>query len=595
MCGIIACRTIQPAVEYLCTGLRRLEYRGYDSVGVALQTATAEVAHLRTVERIGALDELVRGWSGAPLNGVGIGHTRWATHGLVSEENAHPHADCNRRIFVAHNGIILNADQLRDELTRSGHRIATAVDSEVLSHLIEDALSEHRDLFKAVQTGLTRVQGTWAIAVLERGTGRIVVASNGSPLLVAHSAHGVFAASDIAAIVDWTDEFQVLGDGDVVELVDGGQWVRAEADSVPLISRRCSWQGRDADLNGYSDFMAKEINEQPAAACRVIDDLGTSIDSGELWTDRGLGTFDRLKIIGCGTSMNAGLVIGNVVRRLGRIPVTCTIASEAADDIPETGQLTLAISQSGETADVLQALTSDAIGGAPLVALTNNQHSSLARRADAVLNCDAGPEIGVAATKTFVCQVIAGAALMISGLSATGRIDRSAAARLTDDLRRLPEKLAAALNVAQCRVPPLIEELSDCAGFIFIAKGSGLPYAAEGALKLKELTYRWAEHYPAGELKHGPLALIGAGTPVVVVDNGDTRLRANMAEIAARGGQLLTIGSADSAIDVASDPSAAWGPLEATVPLQVLARTLALSLGHDVDKPRNLAKSVTVQ
>jgi glutamine---fructose-6-phosphate transaminase (isomerizing) len=513
----------------------------------------------------------------------------------VTEANAHPHVDCTGRIYLVHNGIVENVHDLRRDLTRAGHRIATSVDSEVLSHLIEHELRRAGDLFEAVQNALTRVHGSWAIAVLEQGTGRIVVAALGSPLLVARSRHGDFAASDIAAIADWAEDFRVLDDGDIVELRDGGRWVRGGLASAPVTVGRCDWRGRDVDLNGYSDFMAKEIDEQPAVAARVLDKLAGFVTSGALWTDTGLASFDRLRVIGCGTSLNAGQVIGNLVRRLGGIPVTFTIASEAGEETPDEGQLCLAISQSGETADVLHAVGTDAIAGAPLLALTNNSHSSLARRADAVLSCGAGPEIGVAATKTFVCQIIAGAALMISALVATSRVDARAAARLTDDLRRLPEQIASAIRVAKCDIPPLAEELQDCGGFIFVARGSGLPYAAEGALKLKELTYRWAEHYPAGELKHGPLALISKGTPVVVVDNGNPKIISNIAEINARGGRVITIGSAGSTVNVVDSPYAPWGPLESTVPLQILARTMALALGHDVDKPRNLAKSVTVE
>jgi glucosamine--fructose-6-phosphate aminotransferase (isomerizing) len=256
--------------------------------------------------------------------------------------------------------------------------------------------------------------------------------------------------------------------------------------------------------------------------------------------------------------------------------------------------LCLAISQSGETADVLHALASRKTDE-PVLALTNNAHSTLARRADAFITCAAGPEIGVAATKTFVCQVIAGAALMLSALVATKRLSTMSAAQLVDDLRRLPDQLAAAGTVAKCLVPPIAEELSAASGFIFIARGTGLPYAAEGALKLKELTYRWAEHCPAGELKHGPLALIETGTPVVVVDNGDPKLTANVAEVTARGGRIISIGSTGSTVPVVGNVVAPWGPLESVIPLQILARTLALALGQDVDKPRNLAKSVTVE
>ena len=595
MCGIIACRTHGPAIDYLRIALRRLEYRGYDSVGVAVQTIAGDVARLRTVERIGALDRLVREWAGPQFDGVGIGHTRWATHGSVTEGNAHPHIDCTGQISLVHNGIIENAVSLRDALTGAGHRFATSVDSEVLCHLIEDERQRCGDLFEAVQIALTRAEGSWGLAVLEQGSGRIVVAAHGSPLLVAHTAQGDFATSDIAAVADWVEEFRVLEDGDVVDLTSTNRWSHRGAVTMPPATTRCTWRGRDADLNGYTDYTAKEIDEQPEVVTRVLDELGDGIANGTLWAGLGLLPFQRLHVIGCGTSLNAGQVIGNVVRRLGGIPVTCSVGSEAAEEIPQPDTLSLAISQSGETADVLHAVESRAVAESPLLALTNNSHSTLVRRADAVVTCAAGPEIGVAATKTFVCQIVVGAALMISALVAMDRLATTSAVRLVDDLRRLPDQLAAACTTAKCVVPPIAEELTTASGFVFIGRGTGLPYAAEGALKLKELTYRWAEHYPAGELKHGPLALISAGTPVVVIDNADPKLGANVAEVQARGGRIISIGSAGSTVPVVDSPHAPWGPLATAVPLQILARTLALALGRDVDKPRNLAKSVTVE
>jgi glucosamine--fructose-6-phosphate aminotransferase (isomerizing) len=525
---------------------------------------------------------------------VGIGHTRWATHGPATESNAHPHTDCTGRISLVHNGIIENANALRHALTTSGHRFATTVDSEVVCHLIEDQLKISADLLDAVQAALTPLEGSWALAVLEEQTGRVVVAAQQSPLLIAHTSLGDFAASDIAAVADWVDEFRALEDGEVVELTGNDGWHNRSVGAVAPLMARCVWRSHDADLNGYVDYMAKEIDEQPAAASRVLDELGGGVANGALWSNLGLAPFDRLQVIGCGTSLNAGHVIGNLVRRLGGPPVSFTVASEAAEEVLEPRTLCLAISQSGETADVLYALASRK-ADAPVLALTNNPHSTLARRADAFITCAAGPEIGVAATKTFVCQVIAGAALVISALVATKRLSTASASQLVDDLWCLPDQLAAAGTVAKCLVPPIAEELGAATGFVFIARGSGLPYAAEGALKLKELTYRWAEHYPAGELKHGPLALIGTGTPVVVVDNGDPKLATNVAEVEARGGRIISIGPSGSTIPVLDNPVAPWGPLGSVIPMQILARTLGLALGWDVDKPRNLAKSVTVE
>ena len=594
MCGIVACRTPAPAIDYLLIALRRLEYRGYDSVGVAVQTTRGDVVRLRTVGRISDLGRAVRDWTGPELNGVGIGHTRWATHGPATKTNAHPHTDCTGRISLVHNGIIENADTLRCALMTSGHHFATSVDSEVLCHLIEDQLNLSGDLLDAVETALTPLEGSWALAVLEERTGRIVVAARRSPLLIAHSGLGDFASSDIVAVADWVDEFRVLEDGDVVELNGVNGWHNDGVGAVAPVTARCMWRSGDADLNGHADYMAKEIDEQPAAAARVLDDFGDAIANGKLWRELGLAPFDRLQVIACGTSLNAGRVIRNAVRRLGGLPANVIVASEAAEEIVEPCTLRLVISQSGETADVLNALDSGVRGDPPLLALTNNSHSTLARRADAVVTCSAGPEIGVAATKTFVCQIVAGVAVMVSALVTAGRLSARDACRLVDELRRLPDRLAAASAVAKCVVPAIAEAHTEASGFVFIARGTGLPYAAEGALKLKELSYRWAEHYAAGELKHGPLALIGNGTPVVVVDNADPKLAINVAEVRTRGGRIISIGSAGSTVPVVGDPAAPWGPIESALPLQILARNLALALGHDVDKPRNLAKSVTV-
>jgi glutamine---fructose-6-phosphate transaminase (isomerizing) len=594
MCGIIACRTHTPAIDYLLVALGRLEYRGYDSVGIAARTTAGEVVRMRTVKRIGALDDAVRSWTGATFDGVGIGHTRWATHGPATEANAHPHVDCTGRISIVHNGIIENAGELRLGLRRAGHDVVTEVDSEVIAHVIEDRMATSDDLVGAVRSTLTALRGSWALAVLDEQTGRIVVAAHRSPLLIAHTRHGDFAASDIAAVADWADEFRALEDGEVVELTGHNGWMNHGTGETITRLIPCAWTTGDVTLNGRADYMAKEIDEQPAAVARVVDEFAGGVADGTLWRSLGLAPFDRVEVIGCGTSLNAGRVIANALGRAGRLPARVTVASEADAEIAEPNTLRLAISQSGETADVLNA-TGQPRRTANLLALTNNPHSTLARDADAVLTCLAGPEIGVAATKTFVCQIVAGVAVVVSALVDTGRLSPAAARALVDDLRRLPDRLAAAATVAKCAVPPIIDELVDASGFIFIARGSGLPYAAEGALKLKELSYRWAEHYPAGELKHGPLALVEDGTPVVVVDNGDPRLAMNVAEVCTRGGRVVSVGTPGGTVPVACDPAAAWGPIESVLPLQILARDLALALGRDVDRPRNLAKSVTVE
>jgi glutamine---fructose-6-phosphate transaminase (isomerizing) len=593
MCGIVACRTGTDTVSYLLPALRRLEYRGYDSVGIAVRTVTGGTARLRTVNRIDALDTEVTQWAGPDFDGAGIGHTRWATHGHVTIDNAHPHADCSGRITIVHNGIIENADALRRGLAAQGHRFASTVDSEVIAHLVEDQLRGDDDLPAAVRAATSVLEGSWAVAVLDAVTGRVVVTARRSPLLVARTPLGDFAASDIAAIGEWVDQYRVLADGAVVELLDAAG-AAAENPEMSADLVRCIWGARDTDLGSYVDHMAKEIDEQPAAAARLLDDIGDHIADGRLWQDTGLPPFTRLQVLGCGTSLNAGHVLAILTRRLGGVPAQLSVASEAGGDIVEPGTLCLAMSQSGETADVLQALGRYA-GGDGLLALTNSRYSTLARHADAVVDCSAGPEIGVAATKTFVCQVVAGSAVLISALVATGRIPRSTARALADDLKRLPGSLASAVALARDTVPAVTESVSDATGFLFIGRGTAVPYAAEGALKLKELTYRWAEHYPAGELKHGPLALIGSGTPVVALHSGDRKLAANIAEVQTRGGRVISVGPTDGDIPVPGDPAAPWGPLESVVGLQMLARTLGLALGWDVDKPRNLAKSVTVE
>lgn len=592
MCGIIACRTSGSATDYLLEALRSLEYRGYDSVGLAVRGDDGEVRRARSTRRTSDLAARVAalGFAGT----AGVGHTRWATHGVVNEQNAHPHQDCSGGVNVVHNGIIENAPALRARLVADGHRFTSDVDSEVICHLIEEGARRGGDLLTSVLQATSEISGSWAFVVLESATGRLIGAATHSPLVVGHSPHGDFLASDVAAIAPWCEEYRVVEDGSVVDLTGTGGWLRKGRPVKPPAPVSTSWTGTAHSLEDGQDNMGAEIAEQPQVTGRLLDTLLPSVADGSLWRELDLRPFTRLRVLGCGTSLNAGRVIAGCLRSLGGMPSTIEVASEFVNDVIEPGTLTLAISQSGETADVLNALDSLDTETSQVLALTNNPHSSLARRARAVIECSAGTEVGVAATKTFVCQVVAGACLAVSSLVALGRLDTVSAHLVADYLARTPERLGRAIDIAQARVPALLDGLLDDEGFIFLGRGSAVPYAAEGALKLKELAYRWAEHYPAGELKHGPLALVDAGTPVIVIDNGDPRLAGNIAEVMTRGARVIEIGGSGSPIPVIDSGIAPLGPLEAVVPLQLLARLLALTLGRDVDKPRNLAKSVTV-
>lgn len=593
MCGIIACRTTGDAVDYLVTGLKHLEYRGYDSAGIAVSAADGSTAVFRTTQRVTALTSLVAAWEGPAFGAAGIGHTRWATHGGVSVTNAHPHQDCQRRLSVVHNGIIENAQTLREELEHLGHHFTSEVDSEVLCHLIEEALPIAGTLPEAVALTTRQLDGSWAFVVLDGMTGTMVATAHRSPLLLASSDTGVFLASDISAVARWVEQYQILDDGVIVEIAAELNWTRDGSPISPPRSIDCPPRSIGRASPDRDDHMAGEIDEQPEAAARILESIGGGIANGALWSGLGLAPFERIRMLACGTSLNAGHIIGSSLSRLGGLGYSCVVASEAAGSVIEPGTLTLAISQSGETADVLRAVE-ESPDGTPILGLVNNMNSTLARSVDAVLGCAAGAEIGVAATKTFVCQVLMGTGLMVSALVSFGRISPHRAWELVDDLYGTPERLACAIAAARKTIPVIAGEVVDASGFIFLGRGSAVPYAMEGALKLKELTYRWAEAYPAGELKHGPLALVERGTPVVVVDNGDPRLPGNIAEVRARGGNVIGFGQSGSRIEIPLSGIDTCGPLEAVVPLQMLALTLATDLGLDVDKPRNLAKSVTV-
>ncbi|KTR24963.1 glutamine--fructose-6-phosphate transaminase (isomerizing) [Curtobacterium citreum] len=608
MCGIIAARVTDDATPYLLDGLERLEYRGYDSVGVAVRTAAGTIETVRSVSRVGDLRARVAEHAAtvpvaSAATGAGIAHTRWATRGAVSERNAHPHADCSGRISIVHNGTIANAGRLRTSLEAQGHVFRSEGDSEVVAHLVERALTVDPDLMLAVQLTAAQLEGSWAVVVLDARDGRMVAAAHRSPLVVARSDRGDFVASDVGAIAPWCETFVPLRDGDVVELGEAWSWSSGGL-AVPVpFPTPAPFAADTPDRGDHADHMAKEIGEQPTVVATILDRVGRRTVDGSTWAGLGLPAFDRLAVVACGTSLHAGQVVAGVLRRLGGVPTDVVAASESDQVVLAPGTLVVAISRSGETADVLRALDRFEDRN-PVLALTNGVHSSLARRADAVLDCDAGPEVGVTATKTFTAQVVVGVTAVVSALVASGRLDPARAAALVDELAELPGRMAAAAAVAADRVPLLAATVRDAPGFLFLGRGPGLPYAAEGALKTTELSYRWAQAHPAGELKHGPLALVDEGIPVVVVDHGDHRLRADVAEVRARGALVVTIGGADSDVPALTASrnatadlawgrgTAPWGPVEAVVPLQMLARELALQAGCDVDKPRGTARAV---
>ena len=602
MCGVVAFHGREPALPVLLDGLRRLEYRGYDSTGVALNSGDAPLLVYRAAGRLRHL------LGALPATGVsartGIGHTRWATHGRPSLANAHPHTDCTGRIAVVHNGTLDNATALRAELVSAGHVITTEVDSELITHLIEDQLTaspvdgaqgEDQRLATAVAAAVRRMRGSWALAVTVEGFDAVVVARHRSPLLVGESADMRMASSDQLGFDPRVRAVRELADGDIVVLGKECAWFDREGRPTrPGAAWTTAPRHADVELAGAADFTAKEIHEQAATAGRLTDTVAGHLHEGRLLRDLGVPARGRVRLVACGSSAYAAQVIANTLTAM-RIPTTVVIASEHAVTVSEPDTLTIALSQSGETADVLTAL--DAWTD-PVLAITNNPQSTLARRADAVLGLGCGQEIGVAATKSFTAQVIAGSAVALSLGAGLGMISGADLTRVEDVLTGIPGRLAATDRQVAGPAAELAAALAQQQGWIYVSRGAGVPYALEGALKLKELAYRWTEALPAGELKHGPIALIQPGTPVVVVTAEPVeRLAVNTMEIAARGAHIITIGAGEDATLPVVTPlrQPPWGPLEAVIALQHIARQVARQLGLDVDHPRNLAKSVTVE
>ncbi|PYN46148.1 MAG: glutamine--fructose-6-phosphate transaminase (isomerizing) [Candidatus Rokuibacteriota bacterium] len=585
MCGIVGYVGHQDAVSFILPGLRRLEYRGYDSAGIA--TVSGQSLDIRkTTGKIADLEALIA--SDRPEGALGVGHTRWATHGRPSDTNAHPHIDCQSRLAVVHNGIIENYRELRKTLAADGHRFRSQTDTEVIAHVIERYQAD--GLVAAVQRAAQDLQGAFAVVCVAASAPRTLVAfrRGSSPLVVGYGRGEMFLASDVPALLGRTREILVLEDGELAVLTADDIILR-RFDGAPVrrSPRTVDWDGEAAEKSGYSHFMLKEICEQPEAVQNTIRDRvdvdGADIRIPELGLkDRELTGLNRLCFVACGTSWHAALVGKYLVEAFARLPVEVDIASEFRYRRPvvDSRVLTVPISQSGETADTLAALREARDQGSRAVAICNVVGSSLAREADGVVYTRAGIEIGVASTKAFTSQLVAVTLLALKLGLARGFVDPSMVRQVVKGLMELPELLSIVLRQSEA-IREIAEHFVDRHHFLYLGRGLLFPLALEGALKLKEISYIHAEGYPAGEMKHGPIALIDSRMPVVVIavaTEGDTEI-----------GNI-----ADYVIPV--PPSLEWlQPHLVAIPLQLLAYHMAVLRGCDVDQPRNLAKSVTVE
>ena len=613
MCGIIAYIGNKDAYPVLLEGLRRLEYRGYDSAGIAVACAGNAIKRLRVAGRVGELASLVQ--RNVPFGKTGIAHTRWATHGRPTESNAHPHADCQGEVMVVHNGIIENYSHLKEALVREGHTFSSETDSEVLSHLVERELrsKDVHSLEEAVANTLHRIRGTFGIAVIfAKEPEKIVIAKKGSPVLLGIGDGAFFAASDGAALVQHTRSIVYLGDEELAILRPDGyevrnMWHMRVAKPIEILEGTVE----DAEKGGFSHFMAKEINEIPevirnALRGRILFKEGTAKVSALDDLDIRMQSIDRILLTACGTSYYAGLAGKYMIEECSGLPVEVWYASELryASHTLTPRTLVVAVSQSGETADTLEALREAKRKNAPTLAIVNVVGSSIAREAGAGIYNHAGPEISVASTKAFVSQL---AILALFAVWA-GRKRNLSLARGQDILReiqQLPRKVEHIFHSIPM-IKTVAQTYANNNNFLYVGRKYSWPVALEGALKLKEITYAHAEGYAAGELKHGPLALVTDSFPCVAIALSDSvyeKSISNIQEIKARGGTVIAIASegdttiSSHANDVLFIPRTLemLSPLLAVVPLHLFAYYMACERGRDVDKPRNLAKSVTVE
>ena len=608
MCGIIGYIGTRGATPLLLEGLKRMEYRGYDSAGVAVMNGSG----VETRKAAGKISELELALAANPVNGdMGIGHTRWATHGVPNECNAHPHVDCKGDIAVVHNGIIENSGTLKQGLEARGHEFASDTDTEVIAHLIEEAFDGN--LEDAVIEALWQIEGTYGIAVVSsKDRNKIVAARKGSPLLIGLGEGEYYVASDVSAILAQTREVVYLDDGDVAVLTREGYTIlNQRAQQLERRVSKIDWDLDQIERGGFDHFMLKEIFEQPATVenCmrgRLLLDQGTSKLGGLNMTDEELLKFDNVLITACGTSWHSALIGEHMLENLARIPVEVEYASELRyrNPIVTDKTLCIVISQSGETADTLAAMREAKSRGARTYGIVNVVGSTIARESDGGIYVHAGPEIGVASTKAFTSQVIA-LLLFTLKLARLRNLSMVDGKEIIEEMLKLPAKIQDILDRAG-DVEKIAEDFKNAQNFLYLGRGYSFPTALEGALKLKEISYIHAEGYPAAEMKHGPIALIDEKMPVVFITPHDSvfdKVVSNVQEVKARGGRVIAIttrheeslaGKLDYEFRI-PETKDMLTPVLASVPLQLLAYYIAVKRGANVDQPRNLAKSVTVE
>jgi glutamine---fructose-6-phosphate transaminase (isomerizing) len=614
MCGIIGYIGSKPVVPVLLDGLRRMEYRGYDSAGVAL-VGTDGIALRRSAGKLANLETTIKT---DPIDGLyGVGHTRWATHGRPTEENAHPHRDCTGRIVVVHNGIIENYLELKHELQSQGHTFTTETDTEIVAHLVEREM-KHDGLENAVRRALKVMRGMFAIVLVSADDPeKIVAVRNGPPIVVGLGQDEFFVASDIPAILSHTRDVVFLGDEEMAIITRTGvEFTDYTGRAVSKTTQRVMWDPIAAEKGGHKHFMLKEIYEQPSAARDTI--LGrVSLERGRIFledlhiAEETFRAVQKVTIVACGTSWHAGLVGKYLIEALAQVPVEVDYGSEYRyrNPIISKNELAIVITQSGETADTLAALRESKRKGASSIAICNVVGSMATREADGTVYTHAGPEIGVASTKAFTSQLVALQLLALNMAQARGTLRADDIGRHIEELLQLPHIIEGAIK-ASAVTERIAEKFYNRTDFLFLGRGINYPIALEGALKLKEISYIHAEGYPAGEMKHGPIALIDERMPVVAIAPDDhvfEKMIGNVQEAKARGGSVIAITSeGDSRMAGVLDAGSHFivpmprttemlTPIVMTIPLQLLAYHIAVRRGCDVDQPRNLAKSVTVE